>query len=208
MIRDVFLTISLIGAIHLIKWIYLKTTKSLPASVSPKVGIDGPRGKETSLLVIFLTVLLSGCGSSDPDPTYIEEVPSWELTALTNTTSTFESVAEASPNKSCNHDDVYLAGISWSIVNGSPYDLATQDILEVNENCTFRSYACGSLGYIIEGGLAPFRGLVTVKILGHLFPKPGCYRLGTHLCGYVEDGAGEIRLDCQWIDPLKEQWLP
>lgn len=149
---------------------------------------------------LFIAFALSSCGGSSENP--VGSNPSNQnLQALKDTPELRRALADDSPLGACPHEEVYLAGISWSIVNGSPFDLATQDVIQIDEDCVFQSFACGTMGYIISGGSSFNRGLVEVQMVGHLFPHPTCYQLGHHLCSYVEDGAGELRISCQLLEP-------
>lgn len=141
-------------------------------------------------------VLLTSCNDQATLNSSPPEVSAWEMNALNYSDEIRDTIAARSPRKSCPHEEVYLAGISWSIVTGSPYDFSTKDIVEIGEDCFFRSAHCGTLGYIIEGGESYYRGIVRIQLVGHEIPRETCYRLGEYLCGYVEDGAGELRLSC------------
>lgn len=169
-------------------------------------------GAGASLALGLILLLYIGCGDdsnySNPAAANTES-ESWAMMPLPNTEATFKAVRKAAPSNNCPHSSYYLASSNaWSIVNGSPSDLETKDIVEINEDCTFRSFACGTVGYIKSGGTSDYRGIVEVMMLGHLVPKSNCYALGVQSCAYIADGAGELRFTCQLLEPLQSQFVP
>lgn len=144
------------------------------------------------LALCFSLLGLYACGDSGSNHETALAPPTENLTALENTEETRSLVASQS-NYSC--EDIYLVG-NWSVVDAYSFD--SQDVIEISEDCLFETYHCGTLGYITDGGDNPFRGIIKVTIMGHVFPKPGeCLGNGAYTCSYVEDGMGELRISCQ-----------
>lgn len=149
-----------------------------------------------NIILSFIALTIASCGDSS-NQQESPKVNSGDSIALTNTPETFKAVYDAAPSHDCSHDKTYIAidDFAWRIVNG--FSFASEDHVEISEDCTFRTYACGTLGYVIAGGESPMSGLVNIMVVGHLFPGEGCYEPGEHLCKYTVDGAGELRFECK-----------
>jgi hypothetical protein len=109
--------------------------------------------------------------------------------------------------KSCPHNPYFLAGenFTWRLL-ANPSDTSPSDMLEVRENCTFHSFSCGSLGYIISGGTTWGNGLVKIMLLGYLYPKTGCDTPGEYDCAYSQQDTGVLKLACNLV--REQEWVP
>lgn len=196
--------------------------KATPALDSPSIGVDGAGRVEfvliqptrLSLLIFVLgcafLYLITGCGDNSTSNAVQEAtgVPSWQLLPLADTQKTQDAIVLAAAPNDCPHSKVYLASdiSDWRIVNGVSF--ATQDILTIKQDCTLRTFACGTLGYVMSGGVSMSSGTVRVMLLGHVFPNAGCLPLGETICAYSMDGVGELRISCQLVTPLSAKFEP
>lgn len=163
-----------------------------------------------TLALGFIFSLIYACGENVPIGANSTGQPNqnWQMIPLPDTPKTMLSVKASAPSNTCPHSTYYLAGdnFSWNIVTG--YDFAVHDVIQFHEDCTMRTFDCGTVGYIIDGGTNWGSGIVHIMTLGHIIPKEGCGTLGEQSCSYTVDGANQLRWNCQLIKPLESQFIP
>ncbi len=171
--------------------------------VSPSVGVtQSGRGPKALGLILFLSliaILNTGCGeSSEP----IQGTST--QTALENNEATLLAWKALLPAAGCKDPDVFLAvdGFSWKLKNG--YDHGTDDIWEIREDCSLKTFNCGTIGYLKEGGVDFNNGIATFVVLGSFTPGIGCMEPGIQSCSYVRDGSDGLRISCHNTGGLEQ----
>lgn len=135
----------------------------------------------------FLTLFLSGCGSSNGSAP-IKESGSGSVSNLTQANTS--ACLTPSP----------LKGYDWEVFRAT--GLQDQyDMIELSEDCTFKAFQCGGEGIITSKLPADhtMQGIFRMTLFRNTNDRPTCPAPGNYSCAFEVMSFGDHRmvLDCQ-----------